>query len=133
MNPRDLARSYAGGRIVIGLLLLLFPGRVFRGVLGGPDEITPGVKMLGRMLGARDAILGAGAVAAMQMQEDGGSDVVRPWMTYGAAADAADALAVLLSYRRLAPRHRFLVLLLAVGGAATGGYLMTALESADQR
>lgn len=135
MDGRDLARNYAAGRIGIGVLLMLFPGRVLQGLLGGRDAITPGIKVVGRMVGARDAILGAGALAAMQRGRDsseGGGDgplgAGRPWMTYGAAADAADALAILLSYRHLGARHRFLVLVMAAAGAATGGYLSTASE-----
>ena len=127
MNPRDLARSYAGGRIAIGLLLLLFPRRMARGLFGA-SEVSPAVVYFARLLGARDAILGAGAIAAMQQQEDGDATArIRPWMSYGAAADAVDALATLLAYRHLPKRKRFAVLTMATGGAATGGYLMTSM------
>jgi hypothetical protein len=120
MNPRDMARSYAGGRVAIGLLLFLFPRLVLKGTFGA----SPAISFLGRLVGARDVIIGAGTLAAMQ---DGGD--LRRWMTYGAAADAADALATLVAYRHLPKVKRFGLLSMAFGGAATGGYLMTAVDA----
>jgi hypothetical protein len=124
MNERDLARGYAAGRIGIGLLLLLFPRRMARTLWGMAEGSSPAVAFFARLVGVRDAILGAGALAALQ---EGDPARIRPWMTYGAVADAADAFATLLAYRHLPKRRRFGVLLLAAGGAATGGYLMTAM------
>lgn len=121
----DLAKYYAGGRIGIGLLLMVFPGRVLQGMLGGRHAVTPGVKLLGRMLGVRDAIIGAGALAAGRGDSDATSPGLRPWMTYSAAADATDALAMLLAYRHLPKRKRFVMVVLALGGAATGAALMS--------
>jgi hypothetical protein len=120
MNERDLAKSYAGGRVVIGLVLLLFPRRALRG-LWGVQADSPAFAFLGRLVGARDAILGAGALAALQEDDPA---VARPWMTYGAAADAVDAVATLLAYRHL-PRFKRLGLLLMASG---GGYLMTRFD-----
>ncbi len=123
MNTKDLAKYYASGRIGIGLLLLLFPGRVLQGMLGGPQMVTPGAKLLGRMLGVRDAILGVGALASMG-KESGPAQ--KRWMTYSAVADSTDAFAMLLAYRHLPKRKRFAMVMLAASGAATGGYLLTA-------
>ena len=123
MNERDLARYYGGGRIAIGILLLLFPRRMAKG-LWGAEAASPAVAFFTRMVGARDAILGAGTVAALQQE---GTVAVRPWMSYGAAADAVDAVATLLAYKHLPKRKRFALLSLAAGGAATGGYLMTSM------
>ena len=127
MNERDLAKSYAGGRVVIGLVLLLFPRRALQGLWGKAAAGAPAVTFLGRLVGVRDVIIGAGAIAAMQ-QEDGAA--LRPWMTYGAMADATDAVATLLAWRHLPRWKRLGVLLMAGGGAATGGYLMTSLDAA---
>ena len=128
MNERDLAKSYAGGRVAIGLVLLLFPRRAMQG-LWGAEAASPGMKFLARLVGARDVILGAGGLAALQDAAPGGSTAaVRPWMTYGAAADATDALATLLAYKHLPRWKRLGLLLLASGGAATGGYLMTLFD-----
>lgn len=130
MNERDLAKNYAAGRVAIGILLLLFPRRLAK-ALWGEAGGTPAVAFFTRLVGARDAILGAGTLAALQQE---GTAAVRPWMTYGAAADGVDALATLLAYRHLPKRRRFALLVLASGGAATGGYLMTSMVDApDQR
>ncbi len=126
MNPKDLARYYAAGRLGIGLLLLAFPGRVLQGMLGGRHAVTPGVKLLGRMVGGRDAILGAGSQIALG--RDGGTSA-RDWATYGGIADAVDALAMALVYRHLPKRKRFAMLALAIGGAATGARLRTSLPT----
>ena len=125
MDERELARYYAGGRIGIGILLMLFPRRLARGLWGDGFD-SPAVTFFTRLVGARDAILGAGAIAAMQ-DGDGGSATVRPWMSYGAAADAFDAVATLLAYKHLPKRKRFGLLVMAAGGAATGAYLMTSM------
>ncbi len=128
MNPRDLVRYYAGGRISIGLLLLVLPGRVLQGMLGGRHAVTPGVKLVGRMLGARDAILGAGTLAAASAVSSNGGEV-RSWLRYSAAADAADAAAMVLAYRHLPKRKRFVMVGFALSGAATGAYLTTVLDA----
>ena len=129
MNERDLAKSYAGGRVAIGLVLLLFPRRAMQGVWGADAASSPAVKFLTRLVGARDVILGAGALAALQEAGPAGSTAhVRPWMTYGAAADATDAVATVLAYRHLPRWKRLGLLLVASGGAATGGDLMTLFD-----
>ena len=124
MSDRDLARYYAGSRVVIGLLLFLFPSALLKGMLG-QREVVPGLRLFGRLVGARDAILGAGAIAALQ---DDHPHAVRPWMVYGMAADAADAVAMAIAYRHLPKRRRFATVAMAVGGAAAGGYLMTRFD-----
>src|SRR5688500_9580597 len=122
MDERDLARTYASGRVAIGVLALLFPGWLVASLVGG--ERTRTAKTLGRMLGARDAVLGAGTLVALGEEKV----PLRPWMTYGAVADAVDAVAILLAYRSLPKWRRFVMLLLSVSGAATGGYLVTRFD-----
>lgn len=123
MNPRDLARAYAGGRLAIGVALFLFPRRVIAGLAGGRDEVTPALVFVTRILGVRDAILGAGTLAAI---EEGDAARLRTWMTYGAIADGGDALATLAGYRHLPRFKRFGLLAMASAGAATGAYLRQA-------
>ena len=120
MNPHDLARAYAGGRVAIGVAMLLFPRRVIAGLAGGRDEVTPALVFVTRILGVRDAILGAGTLAAIE-EDDAGR--LRTWMTYGAIADGGDALAALAGYRHLPRFKRFGLLAIASGGAGTGAYL----------
>jgi hypothetical protein len=122
MDDRELARAYASGRVVIGVLALLFPGWMVSALVGGErDRVT---KTLGRMLGVRDAVIGAGALVALEEEKS----PLRPWMTYGAVADGVDVLAILLAFRSLPKWRRFLMLGLAIGGAATGGYLVTRFD-----
>lgn len=120
MNPRDLGRAYAGGRLAIGIALVLFPRLVMGGMAGGRARMTPALVLVTRLLGVRDAILGAGTLAALT---DGDAAGVRTWMTYGAIADGGDALATLAGYRHLPRFKRFGLLAVASGGAATGAYL----------
>jgi hypothetical protein len=127
MNARELARYYAGGRVAIGLLLLLFPGRVLQGMLGGRAAVTPGVLVIGRMLGARDGILGVGTLTAMSPGSDDAD--VRAWLRSSAIADASDAAAMALAYRHLPKRKRFVMLAFALAGTATGAYLTTTLTA----
>ncbi len=128
MDSSELAKYYSGGRVGIGLLLLVFPGRVLQGMLGGRHEVSPEVKLIGRMLGARDAILGAGALQAAASSEAGKSEL-RAWMAYSAAADAADALAMIVAYRHLPKRKRVVMAAMALGGAGTGVFLMNASDT----
>ncbi|MEA3075738.1 MAG: hypothetical protein QOF60_646 [Actinomycetota bacterium] len=128
MDDRDLAKYYAAGRVGIGLLMLLVPGRMLSGMVGRDAARTPAVKLLGRLLGVRDAIIGAGSLAVLNRGAEGYAAEVRPWMSYGAVADAGDALFMLFAYRHLPKRKRFGVLLLALSGAGTGGYLVTKFD-----
>jgi hypothetical protein len=118
MDERELAKYYGGGRLAIGLLMVLFPGRFMRDIAGGS---TRGHKTAGRMIGVRDALLGVGTLVAMQEEKA----PLRPWMTYGALADATDALWFLFAFRSLPKWKRLLFLMLSIGGASTGGYLVT--------
>jgi hypothetical protein len=121
MDDRELAKYYGGGRLAIGILMVLFPGRFMKDVAGGT---TRGHKTAGRMIGVRDALLGAGTLAAVQDEKV----PLRPWMTYGAIADATDALWFLFAFGSLPKWKRFVLLLMAAAGASTGGYLVTRFE-----
>lgn len=123
MNPRELARTYAGGRIFFGVLFLLLPGRLVRDFVPDPGR---GAKSLARMVGVRDAVLGAGTLVALE--DEGGKTALRPWMTYAAVSDAVDAFGILLAYRQLPKYKRFVYLFMALGGAGTGGYLMSVID-----
>jgi len=125
MEDRDLATYYASGRVAIGLLLLLFPNRMLGGIIGGRDRMTPILRYLARLVGVRDAILGAGALAALQ---DGDHARIRPWMTYGAIADSVDTLATLGAYKHLPRMKRFGMLCMGLTGAGAGGYLLTKFD-----
>jgi hypothetical protein len=117
-----LARSNGLGRAAIGAALIAAPALVTQGWLGD-DARTDAARVLGRALGARDAALGLGLVQALS---SGGS--ARPWLQAAALADAVDASATLLAWKRLPPAGRAGVLALAAGSAVQCALLATRLK-----
>ena len=119
MDEREMARWLALGRIGVGASLFAVPG-VAGGVWVGREAKSAGVRTFSRGFGVRDAILGAGLFQAL---EGGDVDEIRRWLLYGAAADTADLVGTLASWRRL-PRVRRLVTLAGiVGFGGLGVYL----------
>ena len=115
MDHRAVARISAAGRVAIGAALLAVPHRVTRSWAGEPGT-TPGGKLLGRTLGARDLVLGLGVIDALGK----GDPSARNWVRAAALADSADAVATAIAYRHLPKRSRFGVLVLAAGAAVAG-------------
>ena len=128
MNARDLARYYAIVRLVFGGVLLVFPRIGVKDLVGSTDRRA---KMVGRMLAARDLVIGVGGYVAVEdVPEQPGARAgrVRPWVTYAALADGVDALSILLAYKQLPRWRRGVMFSLAAGGAAWGGYLISQLD-----
>jgi hypothetical protein len=115
MDHRAVARISAAGRVAIGAALLAVPHLVTRSWAGEPGT-TPGGKLLGRTLGARDLVLGLGVIDALGK----GDPSARNWVRAAALADSADAVATVIAYRHLPKRSRFGVLVLAAGAAVAG-------------
>jgi len=111
---RKALRAYGFMRVGIGLAFLVAP-RWFLGKWIGPTAATPAGLFLGRMFGARDAVLGAGTVAAART----GSGM-RTWAMVGAAADASDAVLSLSAMGRLPKRGLALAAASASLGVASG-------------
>lgn len=115
MSDRQLLVNLARGRLVIGVVLLLFPRLVAR-IWAGPDGASTAGSLLGRALGIRDIVLAVGLLEALQ---DGRGDTLaaddraRPWVAYAATADSIDAVATALHR----PRQAWPTIVLA-GGAA---------------
>lgn len=120
-DPRTLAAALARGRIVVGLALLLLPGVVLRGWV---RRVTPEAKVVGRMMGARDVVLGLGALTAVKERTQDAE-----WLSMGAVADAVDAV-VSLAAPGVSLRGRFVSLV--AGGAAVSG-MWLARTFADER
>jgi hypothetical protein len=107
METRRIATYLARTRVGLGLALVLAPrlilflmlGRIARASLVGP---------LGRIAGARDAALGAGAAISIGQRRGGGD-----WVSMGAVVDMADGV-VLMVTPGLARRARL------VGASALG-------------
>jgi hypothetical protein len=114
MEARDLAVGLAGGRVAIGVVSLLAPGLVGRAMLG-PDGDSGGTRVLLRVIGARDLVLGLGVLAALDRKAP-----VRGWLRASAVADGLDLAGSVLARRHLRP-----AVFPAAAGAATAGALLS--------
>jgi hypothetical protein len=116
----DPARLLATGRTLVGATLVAAPGPAITAWTGGPA--TTAARVAARGLGARDVVLGVGALAALSRV---GS--ARPWLKGAAAADAADFVATLAAFDDL-PRGRRVLWLVTAGTAAVVGLRVAALS-----
>ncbi len=117
MNDREIARAIALARTLIGGFGALFPKTSVRLFLGEPAPSAASTLLM-RGLGMRDAILGAGALTALEGDGKRDGSPAR-WVEAGAVADAGDALAAVLAGRLPASR-RFLWIATAGGAAYLG-------------
>jgi len=120
-DARTIALGLARGRVVVGIVASLLP-RLATGA--APGAFGPRVGPLGRMLGARDLALGAGAVTSIKEKTHDAE-----WVGMGAIVDIADGVA-LLATRRLPVRARFIGIG-ALGAGVLGLFL--ARKVADER
>lgn len=111
MDPVVLARLNAVGRLGFGAGLIARPATL-TGAWIGRDALRSGPQALGRALGVRDFVLGAGALATSGREQ-------QRWLLAAVAADSTD-LAITAANRRLPVVGRLLVSLAAAGGVAMG-------------
>ena len=119
MDEREMARALAIARVGVGAGLFLTPG-IGASMWVGADAKSAGVRTFARGFGVRDAIIGAGLFRAL---ESGDTDDIRRWLLFGAAADGADLVGTLASWRRLPPVRRTLTLAAIVGFGGLGAWL----------
>src|SRR5947208_909045 len=122
-EPEALALQIAAGRAVIAASILASPVRTVR-MMGADTATAARVTWLTRMMGARDAAIGVGGVAALRGKGGAGG----PWLLAGAASDAVDALVIAGALKRgrvkgIVPAA---IVPLAAGTAAVGA--VTALR-----
>ena len=117
MDPRDLARSQARGRVAIGTALVLAPGLAGRMWIGD-DAARRAVKVFTRALGVRDLAIGLGVLLALDRDAP-----VRGWLEAGTLSDAVDVAATLLAGRAIPADARNAAVLVAGGSALTGAAL----------
>ena len=120
MTSDEQIQALSAARVAMGAALALAPGLAGRAWLGAAAA-EPATKVALRSMGARDAIIGAGALLARRRGRP-----VRGWLEAGAASDLADLIGTLLAGDRLALPGRVLVPLFAAAGAATSGWLASA-------
>lgn len=114
---RRLAASVLGLRVLYGIALIAAPGRLALRWLGPAAEDAP-LQVALRALGAREAILHAGALLAMRRAAP-----LRPWLAASAAGDFTDVLATAAGRRRL-PRGSTPATLAVGGGSALVSLLL---------
>ncbi len=119
-------KAFGMGRIGLGAAAVVAPGLVIR-VLLGKGPIDARSKMLLRMVGGRDIALGLGVVFALNHEAP-----VRGWLEAGTVADSGDFVATVLAFRRLRPGAAMANAVAALGGAAYGRYLASAIQPASQ-
>lgn len=91
MELRQFALYVSRVRVGMGLMMMVSPKIAF-GPIYGSEAGDPAAAALGRMMGARDAVLGAGAAIAVA-ERNGGAN----WISMMAVADGFDAVVNLAS------------------------------------
>ena len=125
MSPRDAVRGLAIARIVVGAALLLAPRWAGRRFLGDTVD-TAGGSVLGRALGARDAVLGG-----MLLHTLDNPQVARRWTATCGGVDAVDFFAVVSAGSGIPFSKRFSFMLVAGGSAVAHGVLSRQIVSAE--
>jgi hypothetical protein len=125
------AVAVAAGRVALGLTALAWPVVPARPWVGAAaDDLA--VRVFGRALGARDLVLGLGALSALQrLAEDPGP--AGAWVVAGALSDALDVAASVQSWRDLPRQGRWLVAASAGGAALIGVAAAWAMRPALHR
>ncbi|MGZ4678007.1 MAG: hypothetical protein ACXVJ7_10000 [Acidimicrobiia bacterium] len=122
MELRKIAIYVARTRVGMGIVMMVSPRLAF-GPVYGPGASEPAGAALGRMMGAREAVLGAGAAIAAGERVGSAN-----WMSMVALADGIDAV-VNLTSRRLGWRGRALGVVAAVSSV---GHLVFAKKLAAE-
>jgi len=122
MTARQIATVHAGSRVVVGAALTLAPKAAAAGWIGKDAGRTP-VTTLTRGLGVRDAVMGLGALSTLDDAE-----AAKPWLTACVVSDAVDLGATLMARDQLPKQGVAAVTAVAVGSAALGAWLLSALD-----
>ena len=117
---RAAAQALAANRTLFGISYLVAPRRVASGWVGKPG-LSEASTVLTRALGARDLVLAAGGLVALQARDPA---AIRAWFGAQAVADAVD-LAATIAARESLPRNGLLF-----GGAMAGASTAIAAAAA---
>jgi hypothetical protein len=123
MDLRHFSLYVTRTRVGIGLLMMASPRLAFGPVYGGDEVSAPGTAAIARMMGAREAVLGAGGAIAVG-EKTGSAN----WVSMLAVADGFDAV-INLTTRRLGWRGRVLGV---VAGTSAVAHLMLAKRLAAE-
>ena len=111
MELRKVALYGSRLRVGFGLVMMASPRVAFGPIYGGGVR-EPAAAAIGRMMGAREAALGAGAAIAVAERQGGAN-----WLSMIAVADGLDAV-INLTSARLGWRGKVLGVLAAGSSAA---------------
>jgi hypothetical protein len=115
-----LTQGIAIGRLGFGAAMLAVPERVTRPWIGA-EARGAGTQVVVRSLGARDLVIGAGALTSS------GADQQR-WLLAALVSDATDLIASLAAGATLPLRGRVLVVAAAGGAVAAGAVALAGLR-----
>jgi hypothetical protein len=122
METRQLGAYLSRGRVGIGLAAMVAPGPTIALAFGRAAN-NPGARAVGRLLGVRDSVMGAGGSIAVGQRAGGGD-----WLSMMALVDAFDGI-VMLATPGL-PRRTRLLGVAALGSAVA--HLVLSREIAAQ-
>lgn len=120
-GPHGILLAVAAGRVTIGAIAFVRP-RLVR-VASGGRPLGDRAQALARMVGVRDLVLGAGALATASR-----GDVLGALAVLGAVSDAGDAAASLLAARAFDDSRR--ARWLTQAGIATASASVSAVAAA---
>ena len=123
MDQRTNVLVIARGRIVMGLAMLVVPSVMLR-VMFGRDASTRTARVLARMFGAREFVLGVGTITSVKERTQDAE-----WVSASAVADAVDGL--VMAFSPGVPRRSRPAALL--GGSAAVMGMLAARAFADER
>jgi hypothetical protein len=109
METRQLGAYLSRGRVGLGVAAMVAPGPTIALAFGRRAN-NPGARAVGRLLGVRDAVMGAGGSIAVGQRAGGGD-----WLSMMALVDAFDGI-VMLATPGL-PRRTRLLGVAAIGSA----------------
>ena len=123
MDQRTNVLVIARGRTVMGLAMLVVPSVMLR-VMFGRDASTRTARVLARMFGAREVVLGVGTITSVKERTQDAE-----WVSASAVADAVDGL--VMAFSPGVPRRSRPAALL--GGSAAVMGMLAARAFADER
>jgi hypothetical protein len=123
MDQRNTVLVIARGRVVMGLAMLVVPSIMLR-VMFGRDASTRTARVMARMFGAREVVLGVGTITSVK---EGTQDA--EWTSASAVADAVDGLA--MAFSPGVPRRSRPAALIGASAAVLG--MLAARSFADER
>jgi hypothetical protein len=123
MDQRTNVLVIARGRIVMGLAMLLVPSIMLR-VMFGRGASTRTARVMARMFGAREVVLGVGTVTSVKERTQDAE-----WVSASAVADAVDGL--VMAFSPGVPRRSRPAAL--IGGSAAVIGMLAARTFADER